>query len=485
MFTKLPLHTLRLLGVLLATAVALQLHALDVTLTVPGTLREAVGADFSVEELTVEGPMDASDFSFLADNLTHLTTLNLSRAEIRPYAGAPTRTGRLTSPAHTLPECALMSLPLASLTLPEGLQSIDAGALAATQLRFVALPKGVKEIGEGAFANSPLLAQVVIPEGVTAIPAGAFKDCPVLESVSLPSTLTHIGNRAFAGCVGLKNVTFPPSLTAIGAEAFTASGVMRADLSASPSLERVGEWAFAECSNLREVEFPASLAWLGEGAFFMDKSLEINQLPAGVESIPSYAFTAAAGTGGEVTLPEGLRTVGAHALTGWSGVQTLRLCATLDSIGTRAMAGWSTLREIDGTTLVGVPRLGEAVWEGIYPGNVRMVVERETFPLFNEADQWREFELVQRTDGVTLTPSDDTAADLLTARFEGTLLTVAAPQPILSVELYDMAGRRFSLPGSRSGEESVTLDTAPWNGGVMVVHVVLADGSSAALKLTR
>lgn len=484
MFTKSPVYILRTLAVGLLAVVAAQVQALEVKLASPGTLAAAVGGETSAATLTVSGPMDATDFDFIAERMPSLTALDLGAAEIRAYSGAATRTGRLASAANTLPECALMGLPLTSLTLPATLQTIEAGALAATQLSTVALPTGVRSIGEGAFSNSPKLTAIVVPEGVAIIAPGTFKDCTALAKVALPSTLTAIGPRAFMGCGALEELAFPPALQCIGAEAFAACGLRSAQLSASKSLEGVGEWAFAECGNLCEVSFPASLSSLGKGAFFMDKALTVSQLPTGVDRLPDYAFTDTDAQG-VVALPAGATSVGDYALAGWRGVQLLRLSAALDSIGTHAMAGWSALREIDGTMMVSVPRLGAEVWQGVEQPQVLLAVTKELFPLFYTAPQWSEFKLVERMNGVNVAPAGDIAADALTARFEGTLLTVGAPQAIASVVLYDMAGRRYTLPMASPTPETATIDTAPWNAGVMVVHVILADGSSAALKLSR
>ena len=58
--------------------------------------------------------------------------------------------------------------------------------------------KKVTAIAAQAFIISKNLATLVIPEGVETIGAGAFKGCSVLKTLTLPSTLQEIGEEAFA-----------------------------------------------------------------------------------------------------------------------------------------------------------------------------------------------------------------------------------------------------------------------------------------------
>ena len=63
-------------------------------------------------------------------------------------------------------------------------------------------------------------------------------------------------------------------------------------------------------------------------------------------------------------------------------------------------------------------------------------------------------------------------------------LHLTAPVEIAGVEIFDAAGRSFSLPSQGAGCE-MAVDTSAWNSPVMIVRVVMTDGSAAALKLSR
>ena len=57
------------------------------------------------------------------------------------------------------------------------------------------------EIGEYAFAYCSGLTSLTLPDGITSINYGAFLDCSGLTSLTLPDGITSIGSRAFILCI--------------------------------------------------------------------------------------------------------------------------------------------------------------------------------------------------------------------------------------------------------------------------------------------
>lgn len=158
------------------------------------------------------------------------------------------------------------SLNLASISLPETLQSIGDGAFAGcVLLANIELPASLSEMGKGVFAGCSALTSVslaagnevfaveegvlynldkttlivvpaqktaftipatvtkiddyafangcltgiVVPDSVTSIGVGAFSGCAALESLTLPSAIGRLDNSVFVGCTALENVTAP------------------------------------------------------------------------------------------------------------------------------------------------------------------------------------------------------------------------------------------------------------------------------------
>ena len=89
-----------------------------------------------------------------------------------------------------------------------------------TSLTSITLPEGLTSVGEYAFYNCAGLTSITLPEGLTSIGEYAFSNCDKLTSITLPEGLTSIGDRAFEYCDGLTSITLPSSLTSIGDYAF-------------------------------------------------------------------------------------------------------------------------------------------------------------------------------------------------------------------------------------------------------------------------
>ncbi len=69
------------------------------------------------------------------------------------------------------------------------------------------------------------ITDVILEEGVTFISDYAFSDCKNLMNVALPEGLTSIGTFAFGSCTKLTSITFPDSLQYIGPTAFRNCGL--------------------------------------------------------------------------------------------------------------------------------------------------------------------------------------------------------------------------------------------------------------------
>ena len=75
----------------------------------------------------------------------------------------------------------------------------------------ITIPDNVTEIGAGAFANEGLKT-IIIPGTVKKIQANAFAYNSTLETVIMQEGVEEIGEEAFLSCSKLKNITLPESL---------------------------------------------------------------------------------------------------------------------------------------------------------------------------------------------------------------------------------------------------------------------------------
>ena len=79
-----------------------------------------------------------------------------------------------------------------------------------TGLTKLVLPASLKKIGDNSFPST--IESVNLPEGLEEIGERAFSNCSKIEEINLPSTLKRIGKAAFVYCTGLSQITIPESL---------------------------------------------------------------------------------------------------------------------------------------------------------------------------------------------------------------------------------------------------------------------------------
>lgn len=494
----------RIIISLFALAAVFAASATDVVLKAPGSLASAIDDPAAVSTLTVSGPMDASDFFFIARNMPGLTALHLSEATIAGYKGTAIE-GLSQYDANLIPRGVLAGSAIASLTLPgqEGL-IIGEGAFAGTPVKTLTVPANVAAIGAGAFAVCPQLTQATIaaPE----VGVGAFADCPKLARVTFSApaavdraafarcealaavdgsaNITAIGPAAFMGCSALKNFAFGSKLTTVGERAFSRSALTKADLSACPANLTVGDWAFAEMPSLSSADFSRA-ASTGAGVVFNCPKLSAFAA-AKTDSIADYAYTYNSSLGADGLLPAGIRVVGAHALHGLSQVSAITVPSSVEYIGDGAMEDMTGLQHIT-TESSNVPTLGTEVWRGVDQPSVTLHVPDGATDAYAAAEQWQNFTIADPAGVDEITDSDGSPAGLpgLKGRFAGHELqvSIAGELSISRLALHDLSG--LLLLAVEPYDSFVAIDTTDLSGRIFLVSALLSDGRTASLKLAR
>ncbi len=271
------------------------------------------------------------------------------------------------------------------------------------KLKEVILPEQITSIGEKAFAGAGELEKISIPDTVTSIGSWAFADCNQLKTIVLPEKLQRIGARAFDGCSGLTKLIIPENT------------------------KEIESYAFAECSSLEEMDIPASVETIDMGAFDKCPKLTIrapegsfaaqyarrNAIPLVVEGmvtnetteqgdlrdfvIENGVLTQYLGAGGDVTIPDGVLSIGPMAFYNCLGLKNVIVpegvtsisffnCSNLirvtipSSVTSVYFFGCSSLEEV--TLPVSVDRIGDNAFYGcsslksiVIPGSVAEVGE--------------------------------------------------------------------------------------------------------------
>ena len=233
-------------------------------------------------------------------------------------------------------------------------------------IRKCQIPEGVEIVGSKAFENCKYLEAVVLPSTAKGIDSFAFRNCSMLQSVHLPAGLKRIEHGAFQNCQSLEQIELPEMLTFLG-ESFRDTSVKKLNISKhvryitgtiadtgilkispenpylkmdrygvlyrienkqatlltarSNKLPRnhysvirgtvaIGNDAFSGVVVSR-VTLPDSVIWIGHNAFSGCMQLQKVDMPSGLQTIFSSAFSECPEL--TIEIPAGVKEIGASA----------------------------------------------------------------------------------------------------------------------------------------------------------------------------
>lgn len=186
------------------------------------------------------------------------------------------------------------TLNLITISLPDGLKTIDELAFTGSGILRCDIPDTVIKLGNSAFANSYLIS-VEISNILEIIEPSTFSGCEFLSEVTISnaqtSKLMDIQTLAFTGCYSLKNTEFLmdlKNLTSIGDLAFANCAGYVKNASGGIDSDCYGKnWAG---EGIKEVTLPDCVKVLGEGVFSGNPTLLRADLGNGITIIPQKTF---------------------------------------------------------------------------------------------------------------------------------------------------------------------------------------------------
>lgn len=153
---------------------------------------------------------------------------------------------------------------LTNVTLNEGCTTLGHHVFKKCPLATVTFPNTLNSIDEYAFESTNLNTVDLSNTQITKLPDGCFYDCEQLSDVKLPMGLTYIGKNAFFKS-SIASITFPPTLLNIDAWAFQYAKLANVVIPTSCSL--VDKAAFANNDNLTTVVINGTKCHLAYEAF--------------------------------------------------------------------------------------------------------------------------------------------------------------------------------------------------------------------------
>jgi hypothetical protein len=220
---------------------------------------------------------------------------------------------------------------------------------------------GVTSIGEKAFRPCSSLTSVTISGSVVSIGERAFYRCKKLKTVVIQNGVKSIGEKAFSQCTGLTSVTIPGSVTSIGDMAFGMDGRPcpgLVSITIPEGVKSIGRYALGGCIGLLSVTIPGSVTSLGQEVFIGCTgltSINVNINNSTYISVEGVLLNKTKDTlitypiakkGNTYTIPNSVKTIGAAAFEGCTGLMSVDIPNSVNIIENYAFVGCISLSSL-------------------------------------------------------------------------------------------------------------------------------------------
>lgn len=246
---------------------------------------------------------------------------------------------------------------LASITLPETMESIGCYAFSGTDISSITIPARVSYIDETAFSESYSLETIIVditnPYYSSSHGVLFNKDktkilrYPIANkfpTYNVPEGVTEIG-RAFSNCKNLEKVYLPDGVTKIDDSAFEDSGITSITL--PDGLKNIGRYAFNYCIFLKTITIPDSVTNIGSGAFnnteWYDNKPDKSVIYAGKIA---YKYKGEMPANTKLVIKDGTKIIQEYAFLGCNGLVEINISDSVIEIGSGAFENCSNLNSI-------------------------------------------------------------------------------------------------------------------------------------------
>lgn len=422
----------------------------------PGGLKKAIIAankDYTkIRNLKITGKIDARDFYFMRDSMSHLSALNMKNVRIKGWGravieGFENEDDQIPADAFHLESQGTGSRTLTRLVLPDTLRSIASNAFyGCTYLSgSLVIPEGVVEIQRGAFHDCNglngtltlpstlrklgnlgpddtqdegidyylgvfqgcpnLTGNLVLPENLELIRGYCFQGCKgFYGELRLPEKLKRIGKCAFSGCSGLTgSLTIPQGLTALPSESFKECG-FDGTLTLHDGLMNIGNDAFADCHFKGELHLPKHLQTIAYNAFRGNDFSSNLVLPSTVTHIGDNAFENNWRLTGILEIPEDVESIGERAFANCRMLEGILFHESIETIRREAFSGCYGIGSIicEGSMPAYIE---DNVFDGVSKDNFTLEVPENAILHYQTSNGWRDFKRIAAHHELVCRPS--------------------------------------------------------------------------------
>jgi len=348
-------------------------------------INEGYGSLTSITHLTVMGNLNDNDIQQMNTNMTILSEVDLSEANLINNA------------------------------MPDG-----AFANKSTLTKII-FPKTLESIGKYAFAYcSNLMGDLQLPEGLKIIGAGSFDGCiSLFGSLNIPNSVHTIGNSAFRDCTGFsEHLNFGSGLISIDRYAFYNCSNFSGSLIIPDNVSFIGEEAFAECSGF-------------------DSILRLSE---NMNVISSSIFRNCSNFQGSLIIPSSVTEIAADAFSNCSSISELYLNSNISKIGDNAFNNCVNLEKITLQTSL-PPTIFSNTFKGVNKDICSLIIPPSSLIEYMIANYWNVFlNTIERT--LTVKTYDASSIDTSSATLNGNL-QIIDNHPILA---YGFCWNTIGLP---------------------------------------
>ncbi len=277
-------------------------------------------------------------------------------------------------------------------TLAEHITTIAPSAFENAKIKEIVFSNNVTTIGDYAFRNSDL-QKIVLPASINSMGEGVFQGCKDLQTADLSAAnMTELPIATFSGCTNLLDLKLSNKVTKIGANSLQSCAKLR-DISANGLIDTTGlnlsglaSTAWYRGTNQEKgshlVLGKVYVKYVvGSNPDKNDDGLIEVEIPEGVVVILSEAFMGVADLG-KVIIPQSVQTIEANSFKNTLRLEEVVIAANseLETIGDGAFAQTKHLTEI--TLPQGLVTIGRNAFDGsmlksiMIPHSVTTIGER-------------------------------------------------------------------------------------------------------------
>jgi len=242
--------------------------------------------------------------------------------------------------------------------LNEGLQKMEYGVFAHSDIIEVNLPDSLKNVGYSTFEYCGKLRSVKLPANLEEFNR-IFYHCPSLQTLHIPKNVKTLWKNIYglSGCTSLTSITVDPENQYFTAEKGVLYSKSKKKLIAYPaakkgtkfsvpkSVTKIAIGAFSDSRYLQEISMKDKVTACENNVFSNGAALKKVRLPKNLKQLGDKAFSGCRKLQ-KITIPDNLKTVKKETFDGCTGLKSIILGKKMKKISENAFRDCKSMRKI-------------------------------------------------------------------------------------------------------------------------------------------